>query len=629
MRPWAFCLALAAVFFALLPSARAATPKLRTSISPDTVEVGDTAAVMLTATPGDQVSEAQLPNLPTGLVVAGQGLSPSYQVTVDPSGQMTQVVSARAVFRVRANREGTYTIGPPAVVSDGKRYAGDRVTLRVVAKGTLPRRPDPFDPFNMFGGRNPFGGLDDLLPQQQQAEPNIPIDPRFNLDHAVEPGTFLHATVDKHQVVVGEQVTLSVFVYADVTQSDPELGDPHEPGTSDFLRQSLLKNDANVERAGFARVGSKVYAVALLRKYALFPLHAGELEITPMRLRVTRLGERASEAIKVRVSEPPIEHRPAGYTMGDVGRFTVTAEVTPREVERGSAISVNVELSGSGNIPTSLTIPARPGVTWLDPETKENLHVLDSSVAGGPDVWGGSRRFSYVVEPKKEGDLDLGEIVVAFYDPRSHAYDTTRASLGMVHVKPGAVATVDDAKVLASMPPPRAIMAGPRGVTTHIDDSPVFWALLGMPSLFFGVAVTGRRISRFAAERARERKTSPIAELKQRLRALDAAVEADDGRAIDGATIRVLEAGATAHAGVNVRGVGGEAVADVLEREGVDSEAATELRDLLEACAAARFSPDGVETDAARKRARRARAVIDRLSHGPRTPASGRVTGED
>jgi hypothetical protein len=621
----AFLVAIAFVLFAL--PARAATPRLRTTLSAETIEVGDSAVLTLSVTPGDQVTEAQMTGMPSGLSIVGQSMSPAYQVTVDATGQMTQVVSQRVQFRIRGNREGTYTIGPPSVTNDGKRVTGDRVALKVVAKGTLPpQQVNPFDPFNMFG-RNPFG-IDEPLQQQQVLEPNYPIDPKLSLDRApTSAGTFLHAVVDKGQVVVGEQVTLSIYVYADVTQSDPELQDPHEPGTSDFLRQSLLKNDQNIERSGFARVGGKVFAVALLRKYALFPLHAGELEITPMRLRVTRLGERASETIKVRVTEPPIDHRPAGYTMGDVGHFTVTAEVAPREVERGGAVAVTVELSGWGNLPTSLTVPARPGVTWLDPEVKEDLHLLDlhGDVSGARDVWGGSRRFSYVVSPTKEGDIDLGEIVVAFYDPRTHAYDTTRAVLGTIHVKPRALPVTENAKLLANMPQLRSQRGDTRAGEAYVDDSNVFWGLLGVPSALFAVAVAGRRFVRRVAESARERKTSPLAELKQRQRALATAVEANDGRTIDGASIRVLEAAATAHVGVNVRGVGGEAVASVLEREGVEPDTAAELRDLLEACAAARFSPDGVELDGARERASHVRALVDRLESGPQSarPSSG------
>ena len=611
----AFLAFLAAMLF-VVPSL--AAPTIRSSLQPDTIEVGDTTTLSATVTPGEHVTEAQLQNLPSGLSIVGQQISPQFQVSI-VNGQMIQSVSARVVFRLRAAREGTYNLGPVVVVSEGAHIRGDRASLRVVAKGTLPpRQQNPFDPFGMFGLGSPF----DNMPEPQTLEPQYPIDPRFNLDRPVDSGTFLHATIDKRQAVVGEQVTLSVYVYADVTQGDPDLSDPHEVGTSEFLRQPLLKEDAQVERSGFARVAGRTYAVALLRKYALFPLHTGDLEITPMRLRISRLGERASESLKVRVTEPPMEHRPAGYTIGDVGRFTLSADVAPREVERGAAVAVNVELSGWGNLPTALTVPARPGVTWLDPDVKENLHVLDVATGGGSDVWGGTRRFSYLVTPKKEGDLDLGEITVPFYDPRTHTYDVARAALGTLHVKPGAAPVAEESKVLANMPPARSVMSAPRAHVSYLDDASVFYGLLASPTVLFGVAITARRTARRLSERAQQRKTSPLAELKQRQKALDVAIDGDDGRAIDGASIRVVEAATTAHAGVNVRGIGGESIASVLERAGVDKKTSTELRDLLEDCAAARFSPDGVELADARERASLAKQLVSRLEH--RVPVSER-----
>lgn len=604
--------ALAALLVALPASA---APKTRTSLQPDTIEVGETTTLTLTVSPGNDVSSAALPALPSGLSLVGQGLSPSFQISI-ANGQVQQVVVARAQFRIRANREGTFTLGPPSATSGSARVPGDRVTLKVVARGSLPQqRFDPFDPFGLLGGNNPFNQQMDQTPE---FEPTFPIDPKYNLDHARDTGTFLHATVDKSQAVVGEQVTLAVWVYADVTQQDPELSDPHEVGTSDFLRQSIMKDNATIERTAYAKVGGRTYAVALLRKYALFPLRAGELDITPMRIRTSRGGERQSEPLKVRVTEPPMDHRPAGYVVGDVGRFTVTADVTPREVERGAAISVTVDVTGIGNVPSSLVVPARPGVTWLDPEVKEDVHVLDEKIAGAPDLWGGSRHFSYVVSPTKEGDVDLGEISLSFYDPRTKAYDVARAALGTVHVKPGtAEPPPDDTKIFANMPAVRKQMAQARAIEAHLDDSNVFFGLLVMPSALFGLALGGRRAARAWKESAAERKASPMAELRNRLRALDAAMDGDDARAVDGATIRVLESAAVAHAGVNVRGVGGEAIASVLTRAGVSADDAGELRDLLESCAAARFSPDGAELDEARKRAARARALTSKLEGGP------------
>jgi hypothetical protein len=619
MRVVSIVIAAFAFFFAT--SALAASQ--RTTLSPDTIEAGESAMLVMTVQPGDQATDPQL-SVPAGLTVLGKTVSPSFQISIS-NGHMTQIVSTRVMFRVRADREGRFTLGAPTVVAGGQRVIGDRTTLRVVARGSLAQRPpDPLDPFGMFGGGNPFQQFDQ--PQIDLPEPTLPIDPRFNLPAARDSGIFLHATVDKTQAVVGEQVTLTIWVYADITETDPELSDPHEVGTSEFLREAI-SIPSTVERAGFARAGGRTFAVAMLRKWALFPLHAGVLDITPMQVDIGRRGARSSEALSVRVTEPPMDHRPAGYAVGDVGHFALSADVTPREVERGAAVSVVVDLSGWGNLPSSLTVPARPNVTWLDPEVKNDVKVLDEKTAGAPDVWGGSRTFSYIVTPQKEGDVDLGDISVSFYDPRTRSYGTARATLGTIHVKPGANAppVADESKPFVNMPPLRDAMSGVRANEPRLDDSRAFFGLLLMPTALFGIAVSARRAAKKFAERSRERKTSPLADLKQRVRALDDARAADDGRAIDGATIRVLESAAVAHASVNVRGVGGEAVASVLTRAGVDAESATELRDLLEACAAARFSPEGVELVDAKKRAERASALVARLEHAQSSsPASDR-----
>ena len=169
----------------LLALPASAAPQLRTIASPDTVEVGTTTTVIVTVTPGEHVTDADL-SVPAGLTVTSKQVSPTVQVNLGPNG-MTQTVSARVSFRVHTEREGTFTVGPPSIVSDGTRYRGDRVTIRVVAAGSLPQRPNnPFDPFNMFGPNSPFGQGNpfDLPEPQQVMVPDFPVDPKLGLDHA-------------------------------------------------------------------------------------------------------------------------------------------------------------------------------------------------------------------------------------------------------------------------------------------------------------------------------------------------------------------------------------------------------------------------------------------------------------
>src|SRR6185295_12639589 len=86
-----------------------------------------------------------------------------------------------------------------------------------------------------------------------------------------------------------------------------------------------------------------------------------------------RVGLRESEELVVDVSEPPTANRPAGYQVGDVGDFSLSATVTPRTIAQGGAVGVTLELRGTGNMPPQLPVPVLPGVEWLEPQVKDTL----------------------------------------------------------------------------------------------------------------------------------------------------------------------------------------------------------------------------------------------------------------
>src|SRR5262249_44101284 len=155
-------------------------------------------------------------------------------------------------------------------------------------------------------------------------------DRKLSLEASRAPIAFLHATIDKSRVVVGEQVTLSVLLYIDPREREPDFTDVHEAPAADFVKRSLLDNDSQARYLGAALVAGHVWNMKLVRKSALFPLKAGDLEIGPMQLALTRTpgdAKRESETLKVHVTEPPMAGRPAGYQLGDVGHFELSTEV--------------------------------------------------------------------------------------------------------------------------------------------------------------------------------------------------------------------------------------------------------------------------------------------------------------
>jgi hypothetical protein len=599
-------LLLAAVVVVVCPRVARAQhrPELTMRVDASTVGVGDELHVMLKATSQDGTpSDPRLGATP-GFRVLGGSSSPSTVINI-VNGRMTQSSGIDTTWTLHADKVGLFTLGPASVLEGGQRYSGGTVEVRVVPAGQAPPRRQAFDPFGSgspFGSPfpspfDPFRGLFDFPGNQgQQAMPEIPTDPRFALDAPRGTVAFLHATLDKTQAVVGEQVTLSVFLYFDLSEREPDLSDVHEAGASDFLKRSIFEDDAANRPVGNGLVQGRPWSVRMVRRAALFPLKTGDLTIEPMSLTLGRIRlsgdpKRLSETLHVRVTEPPLLGRPPGYVMGDVGNFSLSAEATPRDVEREGAIGVTVELSGTGNLPQSLPLPTRAGIEWLTPEVHEKTGATQG------DRFGGKRTFSYVVRFHREGDVDLGDLSLPFFDPDAKTYGVARATLGRVHVRPGAAPASDQVSFdpFADMPAVQTGLAGAKGSRSHVTDRAGFWLGLGGAPLAYFVVSGAWVAARGLRRRRAERKASPETELKERILAAERACAKGDTKSVYAAIVRALESATIARAGVNVRDAQSGEIARRLESQGVGKQTAVQFEELLRACETARFSLDPLD----------------------------------
>ena len=604
------------VLVALLVTGRAraqAKIDLQVSADAETIEIGDYVNVTVKLTTnGEAPTNVEVGKVPPSFV--HHGISNRMSVTMNGRRM------ASFTFRLQSTKTGTYKIGPAFVEFDTRKVTGRAITVKVVPPGQAPHRPSPqAQPFG-----TPFSLLDPWRPQAPQfpppddddrPPPGTQADAKLGMDAPRGSLAFLHAMVDKTNAVVGEPVVVSMLLYVDAAGPDHiEYSDIHEAPASDFLKQPLIPDEGDAKQVGYALVAGKLWRVLLARKWALFPLKTGELDIGSMALSIARprvAGDprRLSESIKVKVTEPPAADRPPGYVVGDVGNFSLAAEVTPREVERGGAVAVNVTLSGTGNLPAKLAVPSRAGVEWLDPQVRDAIGAENDKV-------GGKRTFAYVVRMQQEGEIDLGELRVAFWDPDAKKYGTSKVSLGKVLVKPGArpAMSADPAQeVLAGLPAARAERSAPRPARAHLADSRVFWLGLGASPLAFAVVFGAHAAASRLRKRREENEASPARERKARVAAAESACRADDARAADAAIARAIEAAAIAGANVNVRGVRGDEVASKLEDAGVAAEAARTLEAVLRECEAARFAPDAAGIDAARARWDRAKGALAAL----------------
>ncbi|MGH7272441.1 MAG: BatD family protein, partial [Polyangiaceae bacterium] len=357
---WAISRALFGVLAALLFWPRTAraqgAPQVDVQADQDTIGVGDIVHVQMSATSADTMpSDARL-GPSTGFILRGQNQSPT-QTHMIMNGARSDRYTLVVDWALQAQRAGVFTVGPASFALGGSRFQARTLTLRVVPAGQAPVRQAPPAPMQSPFGFSPFDPWRSLFPGMnmgpepapQPQEPAVTIDPRLSLPAPLGSLYFLHATVDRTSAVVGEQVVFSVYEYIDVSASRLEVDDEdvRDAHAADFVKHALLKDDQDGILAGYAAVGGRTWAVKLVRRWALFPLRVGDLDIGPMSVKLVQPRAvagalRKTEALRIHVTEPPMSGRPSGYAIGDVGRFTLAAEVSPRSVDQGGAVGVHV-----------------------------------------------------------------------------------------------------------------------------------------------------------------------------------------------------------------------------------------------------------------------------------------------
>lgn len=594
---------------------RAQQTVVQSVIDATEVEVGDMVSLTLVSQSEGETANDPQPGPHSGFTVVDTSVSPTQMVSII-NGRRTDKQGLTVVWTLRAERTGSFVVGPPSVSVSGARKNGSAHRVNVVAqgKGTQPRRghgrrggPQTIDPFKGL-----FPGFDDDDDPFFGRGREPPTDPKYAMAEPRAPVAFLHATIDKTHAVVGEQVTLNVYLYEDPHARQGHPSDVHEATATDFIKRSLLQDETRAIGLGNAMVGGRPWSVKLVRKSALFPLKTGRLTIQPMSLTLpqARVGLRESEVLYVQVTEPPVQGRPSGYQVGDVGDFSLSATVTPRAIAQGGAVGVNVELRGTGNMPAALPVPVAPGIEWLEPQVHDSLGPLQN------ERFGGSRTFNYVVRIAKSGAVDLGDLRIPYYDAEKGTYALARANLGVVDVTAGAMrdaGTEAAEEILPGLPKERRVLEGVHH-DTFLTDRPELWlALFGAP-----VACAAFIGAHGALRRSRERKASAAPSndkiARERRAEAEAALRGDDGKAATSAVARALEAAVLATTKVNVRGTAGEGAARELVDAGVAEDAAREVVLVLRACEDARFSPDGVTVDDAKKLWKRAEDVTSRLS---------------
>ena len=368
---------------------------------------------------GDDINVTSYPQLPPlkGLeaIYANAGESTSIQII---NGK--QSVSKSYQFLLRAKEPGKWTIPPISVENDGKAYTTQPLTIEVVPAGTVSG----------------------------------------NQNASLSKDVFLSIVPAKKEAYVGEQIMvyLKIYTRVNITQYSPTK----TPNFTGFWAEDFpIKQPLEPEREV---VNGITYNTFTIKRTAIFPTHAGTLNIDPAEidceLRIPKKGsgnmfddffspfgdpfgqsvttKLVSNSIVINVKELPGE-KPANFS-GLVGNFDVTTSVDKTSLKTGEAVVYKVEISGTGNIMSAET-PENPfsdDFEKYDPKSTDEINKKGNLISG-------KKSFEYVAVPRVSRQYEIAPFVLSYFDPASNKYITKSSVPHVLKIAAGAGGATNNA----------------------------------------------------------------------------------------------------------------------------------------------------------------------------------------
>ena len=134
-----------------------------------------------------------------------------------------------------------------------------------------------------------------------------------------------------------------------------------------------------------------------------------------------------SNAVQLDVRPLP-QPAPAGFS-GAVGQFTLESTLTPEHPKTGEPVTWTLTLSGTGNWPSGVALPAR-----AVPSDLRTLQPKQRSSFGDNGRFSGEVSEDLVIVPNQPGELALAPVQFVYFNPESGRYETAEARPPTVQV---------------------------------------------------------------------------------------------------------------------------------------------------------------------------------------------------
>jgi hypothetical protein len=596
--------------------AAAQSARVSMSASASHVSVGEPFAVEIRSdVTGANLDDVAIPDFGKLQVLAQRVSRPfSFSIGFGSNGQharmQSQVVHSYTLVAVAP---GTYVIQPAIITVNGRKYASQRLSIEA-SGAALPQPPGP----SGAAPSDPAAGGGAAL-----APPEGPLSgARFDND------LFLRSVVDKTRAYVGEQVTVTIYLYVRGGLSqNPSI--TREPTTEGFWVQDLLS--AQQTRAPVHQtVNGRSFSAYVLRRYAAFPLRPGKLEIGAPAIELGAGNSlfdlltgpaapvrRDGVSVAVEVLPLPERKKPSGPT--HVGSLSLEASAEPTQGKVGDAITLRLLAKGTGNLKgLKLPDPVLPGVEVLAPEIEDKL-------TNELDIIGGERVFRWLLLPRKPGNLSIPPFSVDVFDPAAVSFSSVRSQPLKLSItgapaadlapQPGnAAASTERANGSLSFGPARTESALARA-RPALSAAPWYpWAVLGGPLLLLASGAGRWLGARLRARRAGRPGDQALRNAEQKLRDAQAAAHKGESGAVYGAIVGALRAGLAARLDGALGGLTLQQLKAHCVERGMPPALAERLVSELESCEQARFDPSQQGSASLEARVARAGELLQQLA---------------
>ena len=341
------------------------------------------------------------------------------------NGHMTSSYEQTYTYMLMAQKAGTFTIGPATVKVSGERIQSNGVRIEV---------------------------LPEDQPQQQQSNQSTQSNPNTRNNQSSQASSeniFIRTIATKTRVHEQEALMVTYKLYfanVDVAQLTNNIKLPEFTG---FLKQELEQGEIQTELEHY---NGRNYQTAVLYRTILYPQHSGDIAIDPAHFeaiirvqtqqRVRSIFDdffgsytnvtKALTAPGVTIHVAPLPSgKPAGFS-GGVGKFTLTPSISQTEVQANEAVTIKLDISGSGNMKLLKT----PAIDWpegfepYDPKVTNNFKTTTAGVSG-------TKSIEYLAIPRSGGEYTIPAVKFSYFDIDEKAYKTLSTPEYTVHVKRG------------------------------------------------------------------------------------------------------------------------------------------------------------------------------------------------